>query len=335
MAALLVLCVLLSTHTFADTLKGPPVSPDGSQKIDLDRPPIGHTISLPKPGPLLPSLIRPAAIQLRARPQSVQVGEKLELLAEVLSQHGLPVPDGTTVLFQSGAGELSKMRVKTKKGRAMATLKATVSGPCRVTAASGFIQASAYVYFRQEGKSLGEVLADDSYKSGLGLGEIIGGKISLGRGFAVKANKKGRQGLRYPVSNLAAGKLKVLFSCPEVKSRVEGLLCLVADKKPVVDLRRGKGRKGTRWSLRSLFSDKRDKTNSVTFTAKKQYELTLEWKERAIACHLHQVKGPKLFSLQVKSGKKIPLITSIWLGGHPQIAGPKGMVIEQVKILGR
>ena len=335
MAALLVLYVLLSTNTFADTLKGPPVSPDGSQKIELDRPPIGHTISLPKPGPLLPSLIRPAAIQLRARPQSVQVGEKLELLAEVLSQHGVPLPDGTTVLFQSGAGELNKMRVKTKKGRAMATLKATVSGPCRVTAACGFIQASAYVYFRGKGQELGEVLADDSYKSGLGLGEIIGGKISLGRGFAVRPNKNGRQGLRYPVSQLAGGQLKILFICPEVKSRVEGLICLVAEKKPVVDLRRGKGRQGTRWSLRSIVSEKRDKTSSVAFSGKKQYELTLEWKERVLTCHCNQFKGPKLFSLQVKSGKKMPAITSIWVGGHPQLAGPRGMIIEQVKILGR
>ena len=335
MAALLVLCVFLWTNTYADTLKGPPVSPDGSQKIELDRPPIGHTISLPKPGPLLPSLIRPAAIQLRARPQSVEVGEKLELLAEVLSQHGVPLPDGTTVLFQSGTGELSKMQVKTKKGRAKVTLKATVSGPCRVTAACGFIQASAYVHFREAGNALGEVLADDSYKSGLGLGEIIGGKISLGRGFVVKPDKKGRQGLRYPVSQLAGGQLKILFTCPHVKSRVEGLICLAAEDKPVVDLRRGKGRQGTLWSLRSIFSEKRDKTTSVAFSSKKQYELTLEWKERSLSCRCNQFKGPKLFSLKVKSGKKVPAITSIWVGGHPQLAGPKGMVIEQVKILGR
>ena len=335
MGALLVLCVLLSTNTYADTLKGPPVSPDGSDKVEMGRPPIGHTISLPKPRPLIPSLIRPAAIQLRARPQSVSVGEKLEILVEVLSQHGVPIPDGTTVFLQSGAGELDKMKVQTKKGRAMATLKATVAGPCRITAACGFVEASAYVHFREAGRELGEVLADDSFKAGLGLGVVIGGKSRLGRGFEVQPNKEGREGLRYPVAELAGGKLTMRFWGSQVSSRVEGVVCLSSLKKPLVDLRRGKGRNSVRWSLRTFAGDKRDKTTSMPLSPKKLYELTLEWKEKAISCHCSQVKGPEVFALKVKNGITLPAITDLWVGGHPQMAGPTGMIIEQVKIVGR
>lgn len=347
MRSLVLRAAVLVTAAFAcpvmalDAVPEPP-SDLATPVASMPTPPLGFDPRVPQVMPIVPEARRPAAVSLGLLPLCVPLGGKLTLRASVVDQFGDPAPDGTVVVFMAAAGTLASSSAPTKGGVAETTLTATLEGPAMVTAAAGFLNATAVAHVRPAGEVAAASIIDDPLMDSAGAGAIRGGTFQAGTGVRLTGDEGGRQGITYRTTGLAAGRLGFVVRGLGPASTLQGLVCLLlkregADKAGgLVDLRRVAGPSGEKWSLRAAGTARAaDRAAARPFDPSLAYAITVTWSPERLTAYCRVVGGDEVFSMSAPVRGVLPRVERVVVGGHPSVAGPSGVVVTGVTLSGR